>query len=692
MKAFKPYLYILLCLILSPFLFADVASIDSLKTIFAEIGDNKKDAPFATVFESIEGVTLEEGELTDLKTHLEEEIVAAQASEKFDKASQLYALLANLYVLSGDNEKGVKTLQKSIQIGNNVLPKQDQIHILKRIAEVLLTMGKYEEAYSYRLEVLKMFEELNDHEGVYATLYNIGSIFFYQENLPQALSHYQKSHQQAYLAQDSAFLYRNLAAIGSVYGEMGDNDKSLNYNLKSLEMAEKLSLDMGIAYAAHNVGLNYEILNLPEKALTYFEQALQLMRKMGDKFGVANCLQAISAIHSRNQDYAKAIDYLNQALEINQQIGDRSRIREMYLDISKAHFDAGNAVKAYEVQKSYIELRDSLIKEDAMQQMANLKQTYELEKKESEKQIAIMKSEQQVEQIYRYAFLVGLGFLLLVAWLFYSRYQEQTAMNKLLAQKNEEIQLQNNKLATSNRELEQFAYIASHDLKEPLRNIGGFTSLLERRYLNESDEDARDFMKFISSSVTHMHKLLTDLLAYSRIGMQENAEEEEYLPLKEVVQQVCGNYRTAIQENDVDIIIGDLPTIQGNRIQMIQLFQNLIGNAIKFRGEEKPEIHIRSAENTKEYILSVKDNGIGMEQEYTDKIFIIFQRLHNRTKYEGTGIGLAICKKIVEQHEGRIWVESQSGEGSTFYFAIPKEKKTSVLTSKIGRKEMVLNG
>ncbi|MFK7907808.1 MAG: ATP-binding protein [Chitinophagales bacterium] len=488
------------------------------------------------------------------------------------------------------------------------------------------------------------------------------------------MEYYKQANQMAEAAKDSSIIYRSLAAMGSVYGELEDNEKSLTYNLQSLKMAENLGLQMGIAYAAHNVGLNYSLQNKLDTALTYLQQSLDLMQASKDKFGEANCLQAISSIHTENQNHDKAIAYLEKSLAIHRQLGDRSRIREIYLDLSKAYFNEGNSVKAYKVQKGYIELRDSLLKEETMQQMANLKQTYELEKKESEKQIAIMQKEQQIERMYRYAGLFGLAILMLVAWLFYSRYQEQTTMNKLLAQKNEEIQHQNNKLATSNRELEQFAYIASHDLKEPLRNIGGFTSLLERRYIEKGDEDAKDFMRFISGSVNHMHKLLTDLLAYSRIGMQED-DHTELLDLNDIITQVSSNYQTIIKKHNVQIISSNLPIIHANRIQMIQLFQNLVGNAIKFKSEKAPEIHIHCAENTKEFTVSVKDNGIGMEQEYTDKIFVIFQRLHNRTKYEGTGIGLSICKKIVEQHHGKIWVESQSGEGSTFYFSIPKEQK-----------------
>ncbi|MGB0931558.1 MAG: tetratricopeptide repeat protein, partial [Chitinophagales bacterium] len=494
MKSFTPYLYIIVCLFLSPLVFSHTSVTDSLAMVWKEVGNENED-DFAVTFETVKKLQLSDEKLVEVKTTLENTLVVCQNSNNFSKKSKLHALLANVYILKSANEKAYESLQKALQIGKNALSKKERILVLKRIAELSLTMGKYEDAYSYRLQILKIYEELEDKEGIYATLYNVGSIFFYQENFPQALIHYQKAREMAEEARDSSILYRSLAAIGSVYGELEDSDQSLDYNLKSLRMAESMKFDMGIAYSAHNVGLNYEILGLPEKALSYFEQALQLMQKMGDKFGQANCLQAISKIHSQNKHHKKAIDHLTQALTINQQLGDLSRIRELYLDMSKTYFDAGNSVKAYEVQKNYIELRDSLIKEETMQQMANLKQAHELEKKENEKQIAIMESEQEIEQIYRYVFLVGLSFLLLAAWLFYSRYQEQTAMNKLLAQKNEEIQLQNNKLATSNRELEQFAYIASHDLKEPLRNIGGFTSLLERRYLAEGDEDAKDFMR-----------------------------------------------------------------------------------------------------------------------------------------------------------------------------------------------------
>lgn len=223
-------------------------------------------------------------------------------------------------------------------------------------------------------------------------------------------------------------------------------------------------------------------------------------------------------------------------------------------------------------------------------------------------------------------------------------------------------------LARSNAELEQFAYVASHDLQEPLRMVASFTQLLAKRYRDKLDQDAREFIDFAVDGATRMQALINDLLAYSRVGTRG----KPFKPTdgEAVFKMAVDNLARSIAQSGAIITHDPLPTISGDEVQLIQLFQNLIANALKFHGQEPPQVHISARQQDGEWVFAVRDNGIGMAPEQQERIFAIFQRLHHRSEYPGTGVGLAICKKIVERHGGKIWVESEVGRGSTFYFTV----------------------
>jgi PAS domain S-box-containing protein len=244
---------------------------------------------------------------------------------------------------------------------------------------------------------------------------------------------------------------------------------------------------------------------------------------------------------------------------------------------------------------------------------------------------------------------------------------ERKRLEDALAQRAEELE-------RSNKELEQFAYVASHDLQEPLRIVAGYAELLSRRYAGTLDEDADEFIGYTVDGVRRMQSLINDLLHYSRVGTK--GREPVPTAVDRVVDQALRNLGPKIEETAAEVTADPMPTVPADEGQLVQLFQNLIGNAVKFHGDERPRVHVGAQRRNGEWEFSVADNGIGIDADHRDQIFEIFQRLHARDEFYGTGIGLAICRKIVDRHGGRIWVESAPGQGSTFRFTMRAETGT----------------
>jgi PAS domain S-box-containing protein len=225
-------------------------------------------------------------------------------------------------------------------------------------------------------------------------------------------------------------------------------------------------------------------------------------------------------------------------------------------------------------------------------------------------------------------------------------------------------------LDRSNKDLQQFASIASHDLQEPLRMVGSYAQLLAKRYESRLDEKAKEYIAYVVEGAVRMQRLVNDLLTYSRVGTHGNPMEarDSHVILGEAIM----NLAILIEESKAIVTVDALPIVCADASQLVQVFQNLLANAIKFRSEEIPRIHVFARDAGHEWVFSVRDNGIGIDRQYAERIFVIFQRLHTREEYPGSGIGLAVCKRIVERHGGRIWLESEPGKGSTFFFTISK--------------------
>jgi signal transduction histidine kinase len=545
-----------------------------------------------------------------------------------------------------------------------------------QMSSIHQSIGDYKAAFEHQMQALSIYDIENDTLGKVNAHYNIGNIFYYQSQYHKALEHYQKSKSFADNLKNERATYACLAALGPVHEKLGNYHKSMEYNERSLILAEELNYKTGIAYAKGNIATNYKKQGKMDLAEQAIKESLALKNEVNDRVGTIGSSIDLSNLYLEWNKPKLALPYLEQALATSIKVDAKGRQPEIYNTLAAVYDKMNDPVKALFYTKKYITLKDSLISEKTLEEMGQSKQRYQI--REQEHEIALLKKNNEIRKQQFYIFAIAFVAFLMFLWWYKSKLDYQNKVNRLLgeknsllADKNEEIHIKNKQLENSNEDLAQFAYVASHDLKEPLRMINSYTNLLSRRYNDLFDESGKEFMFYVVDAVKRMETLLDDLLDFSRAGTQP--APTKFISLKDVLVIVEANLRHRLQTLNATLIIKDehLPKVKAHRTILIQLLQNLVSNGVKFKGERDPQVIIDCKREENQYVLSVADNGIGISKENLVKVFEMFRRLHTRDEYEGTGIGLATCKRIVTTWGGDIWVKTTENVGSTFFFSFP---------------------
>lgn len=607
--------------------------------------------------------------------------LATSKASKRELASTL-TLEGNIYKINGDYDEAIDIYEQCLKIAEDEDDTHLWIVVNNNKANIYRRQGKHGEALKIYFEALKKCDEAGLESEKILVMGNIGLVYKVQKQYDKALSYFEKVlkyHRERNNSRSIGILLNN---IGTIYIEQEQFSKALKAHQESLEIREQLGDLAGKAGSLLNIGNIYlNAFSDYEKAMFYAQQGLETNKIINSKEGIASAYLIIAEIYEDKNEPEKAIQNGNFVLDILQEKGDLELKKRTY----KLLADNYQTLKDYKQSLTYYRaeqvLQDSIFSQANRDVINELTQQYQSEKQEQiilaqklnlERQEALLEREAANRLLYIgiIVFLAALGILS-----FYFIRQKQQA-NLKLQQLNEAVNAQNEALLTAqsrlkvvNRDLKNFTQMASHDLKEPLRMMSSFATLLKRRN-KDLDESSQEYIGFITDAARRMTRMINDMLSYATNNIQ--VENMSYLNMNDLIASVQSNLQVAIKEHHAVIKVAEnLPTIKGQAALIEQVFQNLISNAIKFQEPESiPEIEVSAKQIDDKVIYSVKDNGIGIASENQAQVFQLFKRFNY--KYEGSGIGLTTCKKIIELHRGTIELQSTIGEGTTFILTFPK--------------------
>ena len=589
-----------------------------------------------------------QGELFILQNRFEEARAMANECKEYLKLvdapllkADVYNLLCKIHVKRQEYNKTLKYSTEALAISREHQDAEKELTALNNLAIYYGFKLDYRSAIELLFDSIEKSEAIGFDRQTAQNLVNIGTIYAQLFNYKDAIIKYETVLQQygnVLEETNKTILYNN---IGTIYLIKKNNADAEKYFQKSLVLAEQIGYQEMIALSLSHLSRS----RFEEGDFAISEEYANRANELNKTLGMVNS-KSINLVNFGNISYHKgdldkAIGYLKEGIEVSKVLKDERSEIDAYQLLSDFYEDNGNFQQAYKYQKLYAEQQTGFLLKQRNSQILD-----------QEIRFATKEKQQQIDTL-----------------------QKENHLQSLLLKQQEELQQKNIQLTQANNELRQFAYVTSHDLKEPLRMIKAYTQLIERKLKEQADEDTKEFFGFVTDGATRMDQLLDDLLKYALIGRDE--QKLKPVALQNTIDICKSNLRLLIEDTQTILEYNNLPTVQGIPALLSQLFQNLISNAIKFRKADVPShITIFSEETENEYIINIKDNGIGIDSDYKNQIFIIFRRLHGREAYEGTGIGLAICHKIMQGFGGDIRVESELGEGATFILNFPKPALT----------------
>jgi signal transduction histidine kinase len=589
------------------------------------------------------------------------------------------------------------------------LPDSFKTTIYNDLAIVHRKNGNFRTAFSYYEKVFDLAEKINDYEMIASTYHGLGMLHRETGIYDKAISYYLKSLDISMKMQSPKNIIVSHIEISETYLKTKDYEKALLHIEKAYKLAisqqsqnvKEKETDVQLANILKCYGeILFERENT-EGALKKYDEAIAIYRKIDLKVYIARTLMLIADVYFKKQEfeqvtatYKECLQYESHFLDIDNaelhyRIGHLYRQQNRnteaeteflkslkiaekldYKEIAQRAnyqmfllcFDKHENPRALTYLNVANALNDSLFNANKTRQTAEMELKFDSEKRENE--INTLRARET-----RFLLIVSISAFLMIVLFLGFLIQMRGRSFIAMKIKNDEIQQQYKRLEESNEILSQFAYVAAHDLKEPLRSIGSYVGLIQMKYAKDLPPDAKEYMQFVNSGVKRMYSLLTDLLDFSQVISQQPGAE--VIRPDEVLEDVKANLRNAIESKNAQVLcMENLPSIRMNRSHLLQLFQNLIGNALKFT-TVTPIVRIHGKEENGNIVLTIEDNGIGINKEYGSKVFVLFQQLNKKDKFDGTGIGLTICKNIVEKYNGRIWFDSEENIGTKFYISIP---------------------